>query len=580
MSDDAAPHVSVVIVGAGPTGVTAATLLAQHGVDSLILDRWPDVYPQPRAVHVDDEIYRVIARLGMAEEFAAISRPTLGLRLVDNRFRVLGEFHREPSQSRNGFPQANMFDQPEFEVLLRANLKRYPNAQLRGNAEVTTVSDSGRGARVTFIDRTDGRAHHIDADYVLGCDGANSLVRAEIGSAMRDLKFEQRWLVVDIASDADLHQWDGVHQVCDPVRAGTYMRIGPARYRWEFRLLDGESADHFGALETLRPLIAPWITEVADSEMTLLRVTEYTFRAQIADRWRRGNVFILGDAAHLTPPFIGQGLCAGMRDAANLAWKIAGVHNGTLGASVLDSYERERKPHARQMIRLALGVGWAMTGGGRVGNVARRVVLPRLRLIPGLRDKVIDSTTPALRASALVSKPRRTRGLAGTLCPNPLLPGGRRLDDEIGTGFALITTNHPGAGDQAQLGRRGVVVIAAEPGSPLGVWLRRGRATAALVRPDRTVMRAGRDLAGICAWTAGPSPHRCGGIGPTRRGRQPRQRRSHGHAAGLRQQHAAAFGANSGDRREACVAVAGRLSPRAGRWPSTHRSPQGRGPRA
>jgi 3-(3-hydroxy-phenyl)propionate hydroxylase len=502
MSDNAAPHVPVVIVGAGPTGVTAATLLAQHGVDSLILDRWADVYPQPRAVHLDDEIYRVIARLGITDEFAAISRPTLGLRLVDNRFRVLGEFHREPSQSRNGFPQANMFDQPEFEVLLRANLKRYPNAQLRGNAEVTAVSDTGRGARVTFSDRTDGRVHHIDADYVLGCDGANSLVRSEIDSAMRDLKFEQRWLVVDMASDSDLQQWDGVHQVCDPARAGTYMRIGPGRYRWEFRLLDGESADDFGTLDTLRPLIAPWTAGVADSEMTLLRVAEYTFRAQIADRWRRRNIFILGDAAHLTPPFIGQGLCAGMRDAANLAWKLAGVHHGTLDASVLDSYERERKPHARHMIRLALGVGWAMTGGGRMGSAARRLVLPRLRLIPGLREKVIDSTTPALRASALVFKSRRPHQLAGTLCPNPLLPNGRRLDDVIGTGFALITTSQPGAGDQALLRRHGVAVVAAEPGGALETWLRRGHATVALVRPDGTVMRAGRDLAALCAWTA------------------------------------------------------------------------------
>ena len=255
-------------------------------------------------------------------------------------------------------------------------------------------------------------------------------------------------------------------------------------------------------MDALRPLIAPWTADVANSDLTLLRVTEYTFRAQIADRWRRGNVFILGDAAHLTPPFIGQGMGAGVRDAANLAWKIAGVHDGTLAADVLDTYELERKPHTRHMIRLALSVGWAMTGGGRVGDVARRLVLPRLRLIPGLRDKVVDSTTPALHASALVCRSRRPRRLAGTLCPNPLLSNGRRLDDVIGTGFALITRSGPGAPDEALLRRRGVVVLVAQPGSALDVWLRRGRATAALVRPDRTVMRAGRDLAALCAWTA------------------------------------------------------------------------------
>src|SRR6516225_407191 len=142
-----------------------------------------------------------------------------------------------------------------------------------------------------------------------------------------------------------------------------------------------------------------------------------------------------------------------------------------------------------------------MTGGGRVGNLARRAVLPRLRLIPGLRDKVVDSTTPALHASAMVRKPRRPRQLAGTLCPNPLLPNGQRLDDVVGAGFALITTSRPDDADEASLRRAGVVVLVAQPGSALQTWLRRGSANAALVRPDRTVMRTGRDAAALCAWT-------------------------------------------------------------------------------
>ena len=499
MTDRAARHVAVVIVGAGPTGITAATLLAQHGVECLILDRWPAVYPRPRAVHLDDEIYRVLARLGIGDEFAAISRPALGLRLLDNRFRVLAEFNRDIARSRNGFPQANMFDQPELEALLRANLKRYPSAQLRGDADVTKVTEAGNRLRVTFTDRSDGHVHHVEADYLLGCDGANSVVRAHIGSAMRDLNFRQRWLVIDVATDTELNQWEGVHQVCDPVRAGTYMRIGPARYRWEFQLLTGESADDFGTLDAVRPLIAPWTVDVTDDELRLLRVTEYTFRAQIADRWRRGNIFILGDAAHLTPPFVGQGMGAGIRDAANLAWKIAGVRHGILAADVLDSYERERRPHTRSMIRLALGVGRAMTGGGRMGNAARRVVLPRLRLIPGLRDKIVDSTTPALRASALVCKSGRPPRLAGTLCPNPLLPDGQRLDEALGTGFAVISTSRPQAADEAELRRRGVVLLVARPGDAIYTWLSRGRATTAIVRPDRTVLRAGRDVSALCA---------------------------------------------------------------------------------
>ncbi|WP_197694069.1 bifunctional 3-(3-hydroxy-phenyl)propionate/3-hydroxycinnamic acid hydroxylase [Mycobacterium sp. 852002-40037_SCH5390672] len=494
---------AVVIVGAGPTGITVATLLAQHNVHCLVLDRWPTVYPQPRAVHLDDEIYRIIARLGVADEFASISRPTLGLRLLGTDFGVLAEFNRDHSRDANGYPQANMFDQPELEAVLRANLQRYPQAQLRGNAEVTEITERTGGIRVTFTDRSDGRVHQVDTHYVLGCDGANSMVRAHIGSAMRDLNFQQRWLVVDVATNADLGQWDGVHQVCDPVRAGTYMRIGAARYRWEFQLLDGETAEDFATLKAMRPLIAPWAGTAANNELTLLRVAEYTFRAQMADRWRRGNVFILGDAAHLTPPFIGQGMGAGVRDAANLAWKIAGVHHGTMAADVLDSYEQERKPHARKMIRLALGVGWAMSGGGRAGDALRRLVVPRLRFLPGLRHRIVDSTTPALHSSALVGNSPLPRRLAGRLCPNPLMPDGRRLDDVLGAGFALITTVRPSAADEASLRRRGVDIVIPQPGDALAGWLRRGRANAAMVRPDRTVARAGRDVTAVCAWTAG-----------------------------------------------------------------------------
>ncbi|MGO4442847.1 bifunctional 3-(3-hydroxy-phenyl)propionate/3-hydroxycinnamic acid hydroxylase [Mycobacterium sp. 2YAF39] len=489
----------VVIVGAGPTGVTAATLLAQYGIDCLVLDRWADVYPQPRAVHLDDEIYRILARLGIADQFAAISRPAQGLRLLGPALRVLAEFRRGTALGANGFPQANMFDQPDLEALLRTNLERYPKAELRGDVEVTGMGEGTDGRiRVTFIDRTDKSEHMVDADYVLGCDGANSIVRAHIGSSMADMRFEQRWLVIDMATDSDLGQWDGVYQVCDPVRAATYMRIGSSRYRWEFRLLPGETVDDFGSLRSLRPLIAPWTAGVAEADLRLIRVTEYTFRAQLADRWRAGNVFLLGDAAHLTPPFIGQGLGAGVRDAMNLAWKLAGVIGGDLPVSALDSYEQERKPHTRHMIRLALAVGWAMTAGGQFGNLMRRLVVTRMKYVPGLRSKIIDSRTPALGSSAFVHRRRTPRHPAGTLCPNSVLADGRRLDSALGDGFALVTTVSPTAAQRAVLDERGATVHVATADSELAAWLKDAHVTAAVVRPDRTVMHAGRDLGKIC----------------------------------------------------------------------------------
>ena len=230
-----------------------------------------------------------------------------------------------------------------------------------------------------------------------------------------------------------------------------------------------------------------------------MRVAEYTFRAQVANRWHRGNMFILGDAAHLTPPFIGQGMGAGLRDAVNVAWKLAGVVNGWLPDSVLDTYEQERKPHARYMIGFALAVGTAMTAGGEAGNLLRRVVVPRLHLIPRVRDKIVDSTTPALHSSELVVKARGRRQLAGGLCPNPILADGKRLDEVVGTRFAVITSAPLNPSQQDEMTRRGAVIVAASPGTQLSLWLQAGRARAAVVRPDRTVMWAGRDVAEVCS---------------------------------------------------------------------------------
>ncbi len=490
-------HHQVVVVGAGPTGVTAATLLASYGVDVLVLDRWAEVYPQPRAVHLDDEVHRVLARLGVAEEFTAVSRPAQGLRLQDGAGRVLAQFDRG-GVGRHGWPRANMFDQPELEELLRANLERQPRVTFRGDVEVTAVEQGPRHATVTFTDRTSGGEEQVRASYVLGCDGANSVVRRALGATLRDLRFEQRWLVVDVNTEHDLGQWQGVHQVCDTSRAGTYMQISDRRHRWEFQLLEGETSADFATIGALRPLIEPWTAGVPDDALELVRVTDYVFRAQVADRWHDGRLFVLGDAAHLTPPFIGQGMGAGLRDADNLAWKLAAVLRGTLPAGVLTTYEAERRPHVTAIIRLAMLVGNAMTRGGRAGDLLRRLVAPRLHLLPGLRARVVDSATPRFASGPLVRR-GRLDGRTGGLCPNAVLADGRRYDDVAGGRWALVTSAPV---DPAALASYDGVVVPVAAGESLHTWL--GRARAALVRPDGYVLAVSGDVSDVLG--AVPSP--------------------------------------------------------------------------
>lgn len=500
-------HRAVVIAGVGPTGMTAALSLGRYGVDTLVLDRWEDVFPQPRAVHLDDEIYRILGDLGLADEFAAISHACRGLRLVDRNVETITTFDRDPGDTPHGFPKANMFDQPELEALMREAMKRCDSVEFRSGYEIVDIANMGDHVRVDYLDTASDERITVTADYVLGCDGANSVVRSSIGSKMREMGFEQRWLVVDISTPTDLQQWNGVHQLCDSQRAGTYMRIGANRYRWEFQLLYRESAADFQDIESLRPLIAPWLGHAPDADLELIRVTEYTFHARLADRWRDRRVFLLGDAAHQTPPFIGQGLGAGLRDARNLVWKLVAVMNGLLPDNALDTYQHEREPHAAAMIRNAVTVGWAMTGGGEKTAALRRKVFPILARMPGVNGMIVDSATPALKPSGFVRRSALApRELAGSLFPNVIVDGGTRVDDVRVEGsrrfdaiaphrFAFVTTVVPTESQRREIVRRGAVVVETPTASDMGRWLAGGRTAAAIVRPDRTVMATGKSLA-------------------------------------------------------------------------------------
>jgi 3-(3-hydroxy-phenyl)propionate hydroxylase len=487
MTERAVPR--VVVVGAGPVGCSVAILLAQRGVPTLVIDRWPGIYPQPRAVHLDDEVHRILGRMHVAEGFAKISRASLGLQLVDRQQRVLGQFARLPEASTHGYPQANMYDQPALEHLLRERMSALPQITFRPGVTAAGIDIEPDGtASVTLADLSTDATEVIEVDYVLGADGANSTVRASIGAQMELLGFEQRWLVIDAEIEAELGLWEGTHQLCDTDRAGTYMRIGDTRHRWEFQLLPTESVDDYASVGQLEPLLRPWIGSLTIGDIEIVRTAEYTFKAAVADRWRKGPVFLLGDAAHLTPPFIGQGLGAGLRDADNLSWKLAGVIHGAFDPDVLDTYETERRPHACSLVRLARLIGITMTGGGRTGTMVRRLVVPPVSRLLRLSSTAGQGATPALRASALVST-RRADKLAGRLCPN--VHGDVLLDDLTGGRWALVTREPVAPSVADHLGELDAMAVATASGDGLDAWLWKARSTAALVRPDGTVMASG-----------------------------------------------------------------------------------------
>ena len=521
----------VIVVGAGPAGCTAALLLADSGIPVTLLERYPQPHPLPRAVHLDDEVARVLDRIGVSEGFLARSRPGSGLRLLDARHRVMAEFSRDQQPGQHGFPQANMFHQPDLEELLLARVDRHPLISLRRGAEVTGLDgalDPLTADPVRVHARVAGQPQTFTGRVVLGCDGANSTIRQLAGITMDDLGFTERWLVVDIRAETGLDTWDGVEQICDPARAATFMQVTGDRYRWEFRLRDGEDEAGLITPAALGQLLQPWTGRSDLDGLQIIRSATYTFRAQMASRFRSGRIFLLGDAAHLTPPFIGQGLAGGLRDADNLAWKLAYVLTGRAGENLLDTYDSERRPHATALVKKAVRVGWAMTGGQDHAAAARRIALAAAVRSDRICQAMGSTATPRLKAGALQPSPRRflPSGIppalrAGGLIPNPLVSVGDgppvRLDAILFGRPAVLTARRPDAGLAGFCRRNGLVlarISTSGTGTPPGTgapqdtgWidvrlagdappaglraLAADPALTVLVRPDRVVAAAG-----------------------------------------------------------------------------------------
>ena len=339
----------VAIVGYGPVGSTLAILLGQFGHSVVVLERQSYAYPLPRAVHFDHEVGRILQSCGVGAELRRITEPVDLYVWRNGTGTTLLRFGMA-RHSPSGWPLSSMFSQPALEDLLDRRARSLPGVEIRRGVEVTALEQNPEDVTVRTANGDEVRSR-----YVIGCDGANSTVRTLLGVPLCDLGFFYDWLVVDVIL-SEPRDFDPPNlQVCDPARPSTVVSGGPGRRRWEFMRLPTETLDELSEEARAWELLAPW--HVHPGNARLERNAMYTFRARYAESWRAGRVLLAGDAAHLMPPFAGQGMCAGIRDAANLAWKLDLVLAGRAPEALLRSYEQERIPSARAAIEFSIELG-------------------------------------------------------------------------------------------------------------------------------------------------------------------------------------------------------------------------------
>ena len=485
----------VAIVGFGPSGAVAAGLLGGQGIRTFVCDKSHEVYDMPRAFALDHEIMRVFQQLGIAQEVLAFAEPFTPSEFYGVDGQLIKRFTTAPPPYPLGYVPSLVFTQPPVERLLRARVRRLPSVDVALGCEFINLAQDADAATLQ-LRAGDGSMRQVRARYALACDGAASPVRRAVGIELRDLGFDQPWLVVDVLVNerglARLPQTSV--QYCEPQRPCTYL-IGPKNHRrWEISINGGEDPAALATPEETWKLLSRWLTP---DEGTLWRQASYRFHALVAERWRVGRVFVAGDAAHQQPPFLGQGMCQGIRDACNLSWKLGAVLKGLAEGGLLDSYGVERKAHVTELTTRIKAVGQLV--GERDAGKARERDARLLAECDGVVKSVPrQDVQPPLAAGVL--SPAREPG-CGTIFPQPwLIPGAQAvlMDAVVGNGWRLVID--ASAGELPALARPALdalalrvlrVGIAAgalpERDGVLAGWFKRHGCVAALVRPDHYV---------------------------------------------------------------------------------------------
>jgi 3-(3-hydroxy-phenyl)propionate hydroxylase len=432
-------HYPVVIVGAGPVGVTAANLLGTYGIRTLIVDRERDIVDYPRAAGVDDETLRTFQTVGLVDDVLRGAIQNVPLKFFDAAGRCLADIL--PTTRDYGWYKRNIFTQPVAEAALRRGLARFPQVTAMFGTEMRDLRQDGSGVTLCLTDEH-GRPHEVRADYVIAADGGRSPTRALLGIPLEGATHSRKWVVIDCANDPLDAPYTGLH--CDPRRPYVCAHLPDDHRRWEFMLFPGEDADEMLAPERDSDLLRHHVRD--PGVVQVIRARVYTHHSRIAARFVDGRVALAGDAAHLMPPWAGQGMNTGIRDVTNLCWKLAAIVSGQARQSLLDTYEQERRPHAQAMIDLSTTLGrilsptrpsvarardWLLRAASLAPAVKKWTLEMRFKPIPHYRTGFVAPDgpgTPVPSVGRMMTQPMVETADGAQL----------RLDDVLGPWFAVI----------------------------------------------------------------------------------------------------------------------------------------------
>ena len=462
----------VAIVGFGPTGGTLANLLALQGFSILIIEKEKSFYPLPRAVHFDDEIMRVFQTIGITDKFLKHTIINKGTKFVNSKNRVVLDWPRPRSITENGWYPSYRFHQPDLERKLRRRLKDFKKVSVMQNTKVNSLKEEKNSVKICIENINNNKISEIRAKYIIGCDGARSTIRKQIKAKFQNLGFTQKWAVVDLILKKNKKELpDRTIQYSNSKRPATYCRNVGKRRRWEFAINNNESEKKVLSNSYIWNFLKPWLKP---SEALMERKTIYTFQSAISKKWKKGRVFLAGDAAHLMPPFMGQGMCAGVRDASNLAWKIAYCLKNNHSEKLLNTYQSERYSNVIEYIKTTVKMGEFVNAVG-TSNITGEV-----------------SSTPNGQKSMKSIKPKLGKGLGkindknrGKIFPQFKLKNGKSLDNKFfDKPFLIISSKY-----KKKLPKK-INYINSNTAKGLNEYMLNLKIDAFVVRPDRFILNS------------------------------------------------------------------------------------------